>query len=151
MGKDVYESADACRYILWNYEEYLAAKMGMTATINEEERREVWKLRASDSIEHIFPQNPRWEDGWSGKMRRAGGDDEPIPENVGRIGNLVLLPTVLNSEARSSGFDTKKKIYLKHSLRMIKEIGDQQDWTLAEIDQRDAQLVAWAKIRWADV
>jgi hypothetical protein len=59
-----------------------------------------------------------------------------------------------NSEARISpfdAFDRKKKTYLKHSLRMIQQVCDQQDWTLDQIDQRDAQIVAWARARWADI
>lgn len=54
VGKDFYKSPDACRYLLWNYEEYLAHEAGSGATFDEQERSAIWKQRASDSIEHVF-------------------------------------------------------------------------------------------------
>ncbi len=151
IGKDFYESADACRYLLWNYEEFLASKAGSGATYDEQERSAIWKLRASDSIEHIFPQNPAPSSPWSGKMRRGDGLIESVEKHVGRVGNLVLLPTALNSEAKAKTFDNKKKIYEKHNLRTLREICDRLDWTLSEIDDREAQIGSWAKLRWADI
>lgn len=149
--KDFYESPDACRYLLWNYEEYLAAKLGHGATYDDQERSAIWKARASDSIEHVFPQNPASEPGWAGKMRAEDGAQELIQRHVGRIGNLLLLPVVLNSEAQARPFDEKKSIYDKHSLRMIKEVTSENDWTLNSIKKRENKIAAWAKIRWADV
>lgn len=32
---DFYESPDACRYLLWNYEEYLTTTAGPSATYDE--------------------------------------------------------------------------------------------------------------------
>jgi len=151
VEKDFYESPDACRYLLWNYEEHLATKQGSAATVDELERSAIWKERASDSIEHVFPQSPGSEPGWVGKMRGEDGVEKVIQHNVGRIGNLLLLPTALNSEAQVRSFDEKKKIYEKHSLRMIKEISSEQDWTLASIERREGTITAWAKTRWADL
>jgi hypothetical protein len=150
-GKDFYESPDACRYLLWNYEEYLAAKLGQGATIDEHERSAIWKERASDSIEHIFPQNPGSEPGWLGKMRDEDGVEKPIEHNVGRIGNLVLLPVVLNSQARIRPFSEKKDIYAKHNLRMFDEVVTESDWTLSSIERRETEITSWAMTRWADV
>jgi len=151
VGKDFYESPDACRYLLWNYEEHLAAKLGSGATFDEQERSAIWKERASDSIEHVFPQNPGLEPGWADKMHGEDEIEKPIQHHVGRIGNLLLLPIVINAEAKVRPFDEKKKIYDKHSLRMIKEISSEQDWTLASIDRREKIITAWAKTRWADL
>jgi hypothetical protein len=50
IGQDFYESPDACRYLLWNYEEHLAQSSGSGATFDEQERTTIWKQRASDSI-----------------------------------------------------------------------------------------------------
>ncbi len=150
IGKDFYESADACRYLLWNYEEYLADKLGFGATYDEQERTAIWRERASDSIEHIFPQNPDSEPGWVGKMRDAEGIDRPTKHNVGRVGNLLLLPGPLNSQAKVRSFTEKKNVYAKHNLRMVGEICNEPDWTLTAIVQREARIVAWAKQRWAD-
>lgn len=84
-------------------------------------------------------------------MRDKDGIDQPIQHNVGRIGNLVLLTDDLNSEARIRPFPEKKNVYAKHHLRMLAELNGQTDWTLGSIEEREAKIVEWAKVRWADV
>lgn len=141
--RDCYEeSPDLCRYVLWLYEEHLAKKLGAGATVDEHERTAIWKKRASDSIEHIFPQNTWGAAGWQGKMR---------PKHVGRIGNLLLLPIVLNQQAKTKSFAEKKAIYETHNLRMVKEVCQESDWTLDQIDARESSIIDWAKTRWADL
>ena len=149
IGQDFYDSPDACRYLLWNYEEYLAHAAGPGATFDEHERTLVWRERASDSIEHIFPQDPG--PGWEGKMQLPDQPEEPIQSNVGRIGNLILLPTVLNSEAQRDPFVEKKKLYERHNLRMVKEITTLDDWGLAQIVKREKTIADWATQRWSDI
>ena len=152
VGKDFYEqSPEACRYLLWNYEEHLAKSLGSAATVDEHERRQIWKVRASDSVEHVFPQNPGTGNGWDDRMRGEDGVAKPIREHVGRIGNLLLLPAPLNSEAKALPFDAKKAIYAKHNLRMVQEVCSESDWSLTEIERREASIVDWAKVRWADI
>src|SRR5208337_2990322 len=103
------------------------------------------------SIEHIFPQNPEAQ-AWRGKMRLPGDmADQPLEPNVGRIGNLLLLPLSLNQEAQDFSFDMKKEIYPKHNLRMVQDVCKQSQWTLAEIESREKQIVAWVKERWCDI
>jgi hypothetical protein len=148
LKQDWYESPDACRYLLWNYEEHLAKSAGAGATFDEQERSAIWKLRASDSIEHVHPQNPG--PGWAGKMVGDDGE-EPLERHVGRIGNLLLLPIRLNSEAKARPFAEKKQIYLKHNLRMVKEVTPIADWNLGGIIEREAKMAVWAKTRWADI
>jgi hypothetical protein len=150
VGQDYYEHPEECRYLLWSYEEHLAHMLSKGATVDENDRVRVWKLRASDSIEHIFPQNPSGS-AWQGKMRTADGTIQPLERNVGRIGNLLLLPVALNQEVQNSAFATKKKIYAQHHLRMIDQVCEEHDWTLSEIEAREAQIVAWAKTRWCDL
>src|SRR5208283_4924693 len=58
IGKDCYDHPEECRYLLWSYEEHLAQELGVWATVDENEKMEIWKLRALDSIEHVFPRNP---------------------------------------------------------------------------------------------
>jgi hypothetical protein len=151
IGKDCYDHPEECRYLLWSYEEYLAKESGAGATIDENVRAEIWKLRAVDSIEHIFPQNAD-APAWRGKMIRSGDEtSQPLEPNVGRIGNLLLLPLPLNQEAQDFSFERKKEIYSRHNLRMVQEVCRQGDWTLSEIESREARIVAWAKSRWCDV
>lgn len=150
LRTDVYrESPEVCRYILWNYEEALANAKGQNATIDEHERAAIWQLRAGDSIEHIFPQNPG--SSWREKTSDKPFDAESIHNNVDRIGNLLLLPQPLNSEAKAGPFKAKKLIYQRHHLRMIDEICALEDWTFDSIDRRDLVLSKWAEQRWNDI
>lgn len=152
IGKDIYdESPEACRYLLWNYEEHLAKSAGTNATIDEHDRAAIWKLRAVDSLEHIHPQNPGSADGWSGKLVDSDGLVHPINEEVGRIGNLLLMPSPLNSTAKTHSFADKKRIYAQHNLRSVREVCAREDWNLAEITTRETAIVEWARTRWADI
>lgn len=151
-GKDCYEnSPEMCRYVLWLYEEHLAAELGSGATVADHDRAAIWRMRATDSVEHIFPQTPSGAKGWTGKMRRKNQPKQAVAQHVGRIGNLLLLPQTLNQQAKTKPFAEKKAIYKKHNLRMIKEVCEQPDWTLDQIDSREAKIVKWAKKRWADL
>jgi hypothetical protein len=150
IGKGFYDHPEECRYILWSYEEHLAAKLGSGATPSEAEKRTVWRMRATDSIEHIFPQSASGA-AWKGKMRIGSGPSQPLDANVGRIGNLILLPIKMNQEAQNDSFADKKPIYEKHNLRMIQEVCKENDWTLAQIEEREKRIVSWAKTRWSDL
>jgi Protein of unknown function DUF262/Protein of unknown function (DUF1524) len=148
LVKDSYNHPEECRYVLWSYEEHLALEKGAGATVNENERVGIWKLRAADSIEHIFPQNlslGEWADEiYSGKGRTQWS-------HIGLIGNLLLLPIQLNQQAQNFPFEQKKKIYEKHNLRMVQEVCRETNWTGVEIEARQARILAWAKIRWDDL
>ena len=94
---DGYE--EELRYILWRYEEYLAAKQ--EAKVNEELRASIWSVRsASETIEHIFPQNQKLGGPWAKKLKKY----ERQENHVDRLGNLLLMPPGLNSEAGNKGF-----------------------------------------------
>jgi len=144
------ESPELCRYVLWLYEEHLAKALGPGATVDEHDRTAIWRKRASDSIEHIFPQSP-WAVAWRGKMRRENQPEEDVSLHVGRIGNLLLLPIVVNQQAKTKPFSDKKAIYERHNLRMIKRVCQEADWTLRQIEERESAIITWAKTRWADL
>jgi hypothetical protein len=150
ISRDCYDHPEECRYLLWSYEEHLAQELSASATVDEHAKRGIWKLRASDSIEHIFPQNPTGS-AWRAKMRSADGSTQPLEPHVGRIGNLLLLPIQLNQEAQNRPFDMKKETYAKHNLRMVQEVCKERDWTLSEIEARETRIVDWARTRWSDV
>src|SRR5260370_5115024 len=61
LSKDSYDHPEECRYLLWSYEEHLAQDQGSGATVDEQEKNKIWRLRASHSIEHIFPESPSAE------------------------------------------------------------------------------------------
>ena len=56
VDRNFYDHPEECRYMLWSYEEYLADKLGMDATVDEKERRAIWKLRASTSSYQVKPR-----------------------------------------------------------------------------------------------
>jgi hypothetical protein len=64
---------------------------------------------------------------------------------------LILLPTVLNSEAKARPFGEKKAAYARHNLRMVGEVAAQEDWGFPMIAEREGHIVAWAKTRWDDI
>lgn len=151
-GKPCYEDEpDVCRYVLWSYEEHLAAIFGGDTTIDEHARAAIWRKRATDSLEHIFPQSAGDPDGWRGKMKREGERKENIQKHVHRIGNLLLLPKRLNQVASVKPFAEKKTIYEKHAIRMVKEVCETPDWTLDQIEAREEAIIEWAMTRWDDV
>jgi hypothetical protein len=149
-GKDFYARPEECRYLLWSYEEHLAKVLGSSATVDLSEKVKIWKLRAFDSIEHIFPQTPAVGT-WTGKMKGDDGVEQSVERNVGRIGNLILLPILINQEARNYPFKEKKKLYAQHNLRMVQQVCESEDWSLSEIQDREKRILDWARTRWDDI
>ncbi len=151
-GKNIYDDdPDLARYILWRYEEWLAREAGAGATVDEQGRQAIWNLRAGDSLEHIFPQQPEADGPWQGKMKRTPSEPDAPQTNVHRIGNLLLLPLPLNQEAQRAGFSDKGNIYARHHLRMIDEVLKSSDWNLSEIDRREQKIIEFARREWADL
>jgi len=151
---DCYSEPEFVRYVLWKYEEHLNS----AGTVDQHVRQKIWGMRATDSIEHIFPQNPKKGGPWDGKMASEdGGDigDEGqelvVSAEVDRIGNLVLLPLKINIGASRKGFQDKKAAYEEHNVRMLKEILDAGDWNFQSIVEREKRLMAWAETQWDDV
>ena len=146
--QNCYEGFEAeCRYLLWRYEEHLAKQAG--AEVNKELRAAIWEARsAAETIEHIFPQNPEVGGPWDGKLNVG----ELLDQHVHRVGNLLLLPRALNSEATRKGFLEKKPTYAKsEGLRIVKDVIQKADWRQTEIEEREAAIIVWAKTAWADL
>jgi hypothetical protein len=137
LGRREYEGfEEESRYILWRYEEYLAAQEG--AEVNQELREKIWAARsAAETVEHIFPRHPVPGGPWKGKLM-VGAHRE---KQVYRIGNLLLLPPSLNSRAGNRSFREKKKIYKKaEGLRVVEAVLKKSDWNQAAINQREKKL-----------
>ena len=144
------DAPEVARYVLWKYEEHLADEAGAGASIDDIERAAIWDSRAEETLEHIYPQNPGI--GWFGKLYSdRGTTDQENDRIVHRLGNLLLLPTGVNAMAGRRPFDEKKRSYDRHNLRMIREIMEVDDWTLAAIESREAKLSKFAAQRWADI
>ena len=131
------------RYFFYRYEEHLCKLENRK--ISPEIWGQIWSESALTSIEHIHPQTR--SPSWRGKLGRGRSVHE---NNVHRLGNLVLLPPGVNSECGQKSFKEKKKIYKKNSLRMHEEIIRCKDWTREQIEDREKNLLEWAKATWSD-
>lgn len=121
------------RYFLFRYEEYLAKEQGLN--FSNEQWEKIWLVSPSDSIEHIWAQSV------------APGEQKH------RLGNLVLLPPNLNSKLQDLSPKDKVAAYRKTGLLVVGEVVDAIDadgWTEESINKREAKLVEWATIEWAD-
>ena len=79
----------------------------------------IWHLRAGESLEHLYPQNP--SAGWP--VRRTSDlVGRTLDAQIHKLGNLVLLPIQLNAQAQARPFVQKKNLYQAHHLRMMTEI-----------------------------
>lgn len=104
MGEDWYGSYDNdLKYLLYRYEEYLAAKAG--EKVSEDIWEKIWSATPAITIKHIHSKT--YTDKWKGKI---GKSQEDIDKVVNRIGNLVLLPPGINSKAGQKTFEKKGSI-----------------------------------------
>ncbi len=131
------------RYFLYRYEEYLCRQQG--SEISNEMWAQIWSKSAATTIEHIYPQSP--SKNWVGKMGRGRNQ---IEKNVNRIGNLILLPPHINSQAGQKTFTEKKKICKSNFLRMHGEVIKCRDWDKSHINNREKVLLEWAREAWHD-
>ena len=128
------------RYFFFRYEEHLAG-----GTISEETWEKVWATSPSKSIEHIFPQTPTAPE-WQGKF---GVDEDEIEKQTHHLGNLIVLPPGVNSQAGNKPFAEKKKIYRQnYSLKLMDEILELDDWDSLKAKERQDRLLQWAARTW---
>jgi uncharacterized protein with ParB-like and HNH nuclease domain len=137
-------SSEEIRYFFYRYEEHLAATQG--TSIGEEVWIQIWNSSPSDTIEHIYPQHPRSN---SIENIPVTNEDE-LYEHVNRLGNLMLLPPKVNSQASNKSFKDKKMIYRNNNnLKLMNEIIQKNDWNLKALEKREEKLLEWAKVTWA--
>ncbi len=128
------------RYLLFRYEEYLAAKQGQKFT--NEQWNHIWEGSAAESVEHIFPQS-------------LGSSERVEPGKgvfVHRLGNLMLLPPGLNSKLKDQVPKNKADAYINTGLLSAVGVATtikKHGWTTEQIVQRENQLLDWIKTTWA--
>lgn len=100
-------------------------------------------------IEHILPQ--QLSEPWLEDL----GDNaaELHPELVGRWGNLTLLSSKLNKEARNYGFEAKKNIYIDKDgpgsdIRLTQRLALEDNWGPEQIDGRQQWMGLIAEQLW---
>ena len=66
-----------------------------------------------------------------------------MPANVGKRGNLLVVPEALNSEVLANKpFLKKKAAYKNHRVPMDQILGDATSWSEAEIEARTKALAS---------
>jgi hypothetical protein len=116
------------RYLMYRYEEDHAD----TNFTNEQWHR-IWEESASHSIEHIQAQ-------------------ETGAKFVHYLGNLMLLPPGLNSKLSDKKPLDKISEYRSTGLYAASEVAatiEAKGWKLAQIDEREKNILAWVKSTWA--
>jgi hypothetical protein len=101
------------------------------------------------SIEHVLPQNPPAGSNW----REIFSDDERALWTH-RIGNLVLLNRVKNSEASNREFEVKRDKYFRSKnevavFPLTVQVLNTDAWTPAILEQRQAQHLDALREIWA--
>lgn len=130
------------RYFYYRYEENCARKQG--GKLNELIWNQIWEANVSTTIEHIYPKgdNTSKLQQWRGKV--SG-------KHVNRLGNLILLPPSANSEAGQKSFADKKDVYKKNYMFIMQDILKLKDWNKKSIENREKDLLLWAKEAWDDL
>ena len=128
------------RYFFFRYEEHKARKLGQN--FDNEQWNRIWESSASDSIEHIRPQSTTKAD-WKHWL-----------------GNLLVLPSKLNCQLgaklkKLTYSDKYKKsqasAYNGIGLLVAQEVvGKLSGWGRKAIEEREEQLLEWARQEWAD-
>ena len=128
------------RYLLFRYEEHLAAQRGQQITNEQWDR--LWTNSEVDSIEHILPQS-------SGIQKPLSAKQTGI--YVHRLGNLMILPP--NENSRLGGKDPEEKAcaYRGTGLLSAIEVADtiQRDgWEIEQVKEREQRLIKWIRETW---
>lgn len=144
---------DELKYLFFKIEEFLfTEKTGVKASFDIAKWKDIFDSSSAETIEHIFPQTIGTN--WAGKLGK-GNKHEKM---VNRLGNLLVLPKSLNSQASNKAFKDKKDIYKNALLNTANDIvyinylndskTERNDWNLDEIIKREDKLLKMIKQIW---
>lgn len=123
--------AEELRYLLFRYEEHLAAKAG--EKINASQWNKIWTVEPSKSIEHIVPQSVE-------------------PEFKHHLGNLMMLLPGMNSSLRDDPPSEKADAYLSCGLRETMTVGKaikkHGTWDYEQVKKRAERIEKFVKTEW---
>lgn len=125
--------AEELRYLLFRYDEYLAAQSG--EQINQLQWNKIWTLEPSTSVEHIVPQSAD-------------------AEFKHHLGNLVMLTPGMNSSLQDDPPCQKSDAYVSCGLRDTMAVGaiikERGDWDEVQVTDRAARIGKFVRIEWGD-
>jgi len=143
-------SWNGLRYFLYEYELYLQNKANGNTKLSWVDFQ---KRKKEDSIEHIYPQNPK-DKCWTSEFNAYSKKERKMLLNS--LGNLVLLAQSKNSELQNKCFSFKNKHTNKHghevgffngSYSEI-EVSSYGKWTPKEILARGEKMLEFLEERW---
>lgn len=134
-------------YFLYEYELYLQG--------NEEQKITFGKFIKRDSIEHIYPQDEKY-DCWQDAFKGFSNDQKVKLKNT--LGNLLLLSIPKNASLQNKCFDYKKRHPSKTNAQEFKgyfngshseiEVNAYDDWTAKEVLERGMKMLNFLERRW---
>ncbi len=145
-----YYNWDGLKYFLHEYEEHLQKQHR-----REDIQKVKWDLNVSQSVEHIFPQNPPKESKWSILLNQIDNQEDKHAI-IHSLGNLLLVSKSINSELSNKSFQDKKKHtdkngneigYFTGSYSEI-EVSQYQTWDENAILDRGLKMLAFMEVRW---
>ncbi len=144
--KKGYYAWNGIHYFLYEYELFLQGK--------EEQKISYVKIKRN-SIEHIYPQNPK-DDCWLNPFEKFRNEKKVKLKNS--LGNLLLLSIAKNAHLQNKCFDFKKrhpsigrndefKGYFNGSHSEI-SVNSYLEWTSKEILERGIKMLDFLEKRW---
>ncbi len=134
------------RYFLYEYETDLASKKRASPKVSWEDLQ---RLDRRDTIEHVLPQSIDQQPYWRNRFT-----EQEHQRYLHDLGNLTL--TRFNPSLGNKAFPMKKgaldasgHCYAKSALFVELELTLFQDWDASTIEKRRADLLKWARSRWA--
>jgi hypothetical protein len=85
------------------------------------------------NLEHVYPQNPQ-----------PGDEDAALDVVINDLGNLTLLDEGDGVVAGNESFVQKQPIYQISKIALSRELADEQQWTINEVEKRADQYVEMA-------
>ncbi|WP_154990824.1 DUF262 domain-containing protein [Priestia megaterium] len=127
-----------------NLTNYVLRQVEYQLVDNDSEYWNIIKSRKEVHIEHIAPDTPN--DQWLSYLRLNKNE---YKKYVSKIGNLTLLKSELNIQAKQKNFTEKKsKYYSESKLEQVKEILNTRKWSKTKIDERTVKLYNECKDLW---
>ena len=143
---DDWYSWHGLRYFLYEYETGLAVDQGASPIVTWDE---IQARDLEDTVEHILPRSIERQAYWKERFT-----EEEHQRYLHDLGNLTL--TKHNSSYQNKAFPEKRGTvnakgfcYAKSPFYMERELSSWEDWSGTAIDKRRAQLLKWARVRWA--
>jgi len=132
------------KYLLYEYELYLQEEA-------KGETKLQWEEINKDTIEHIYPQNPK-DKCWISEFSSLNKKEKY--RNLHSLGNLVLLSNSKNSSLQNNCFNTKdydkknkQDVFSNGSYCEI-EVSKNNKWTAIEIKERGEKILQFLSDRW---